>query len=60
MDPNFTLEQIMQLQLQKYKEQISEIAYKATLEFNIENVTFIDLFFNDLFNNISLTIITNI
>ncbi|XP_025195967.1 dynein heavy chain 2, axonemal [Melanaphis sacchari] len=36
-DPGFTLELIMQMQMQKYGNQISEISSKATMELNIEN-----------------------
>ncbi|XP_026819508.1 dynein heavy chain 2, axonemal-like [Rhopalosiphum maidis] len=36
-DPSFTLELIMQMQMQKYGNQISEISSKATMELNIEN-----------------------
>jgi len=38
-DPGFTLELIMQMQMQKYGNQISEISNKATMELNIENVS---------------------
>jgi hypothetical protein len=34
----------MQMQMQKYGDQISEISKKATMELNIENVTFIFAF----------------
>lgn len=44
-DAGFTLELIMQMQMQKYAEQISEVSNKATMELNIENVTVLRLFY---------------
>lgn len=37
-DSSFTLELIMEMEMQKYADQISEISNKATMELNIENV----------------------
>lgn len=42
-DPNFTLELIMELEMQKYADQISEISNKATMELNIEHVKCFDI-----------------
>lgn len=44
-DPDFTLEKIMQMEMQKYGDQINEISNRATMELNIENVTIIIVFF---------------
>jgi len=40
-DPSFTLEQIIQMEMQKFEDQISEVSNKATIELNMENVTII-------------------
>jgi len=42
-DPDFTLELIMEMEMQKYADQISEISNKATMELNIERVKFFDI-----------------
>lgn len=40
-DPDFTLEAVMRLEMQKYSDQISEISNRASMELNIENVQLI-------------------
>lgn len=53
MDPGFTLEKIIEMQMQKYAEAISEVSNKATMELAIENVTIITefLFILKVLNN---------